>query len=270
MAMFNIVKDYDWTSSPRGSSIRKEAPMVWLKSYKLISNQIMSMIEGYKAIGQSTDARQFYEKMYSSSTEPEDDFRLPYFGDDVRSFSNTFGDTFQDGLGNGGGIGESFKNDINRAIGMGAQGGINIPGLTTGDMSSIKNTISRSNSAPGSYVETPMFYQFEKNDSALDITFTLLNTVNEDAVKMNHELVKKLTEINRPLRVDSISVVPPRIYKVRVYGQRYMRWAYCEQFSVQLLGYRRMLEGVIHPEAYRISMSMKSLTLEHAGFNSEA
>jgi hypothetical protein len=275
--MYNIVKDYDWTSSPKGSSVRKEAPMVWLKSHKIISNQIMTMIEGYKAIGVTKTAEEFYRKMYSGSTEPEDDFRLPFFGDNVRSFSNTFGDTFQDGLGNGGGIGESLKNNINQYIGLGAQLGANIPGLATTDLSNIKgaatqikDAVTQGRSAPGSYVETPMFYQFDKNDTALDITFVLSNTINEDSVKLNHELVQKLTEINRPLRLNSISVEPPRIYKVRVYGQRFIQWAYCSQFSVQLLGYRRMINGIIHPEAYQISMSMQSLTMEHAGFFSKS
>ena len=270
MATFDIVKEYDWTSAPRGSSIRKEVPMVWLKSYKIKSNQIMTMIEGYKAIGQNKTAEEFYRGIYGTSTEPEDDFRFPFFGDNVRSFSNTFGDTFQDGLGNGGGIGDSFKNKLNTAIGMGAQLGGNIMGLVSSDMNNITNALTEGRSAPGSYVETPMFYQYEKNDSALDITFTLLNTVNSDSVSLNHKLVQKLTEINRPNRITSIAIEPPRIYKVRVYGQRFIQWAYCSQFSVQLLGYRRMINGIIHPEAYQISMSMQSLTLEHAGFISNS
>jgi hypothetical protein len=274
---YNVVKEYDWTSAPKGSSIRHEVPTVWLRSYKINSNQIMTMINGYINIAKNSingTAEEFYNKMYSDSTEEEDDFKFPFFSDSVRSFTNTFGDTFQDGIGGGGGIGESLKNSANTYVGLGAQiAGFSDPTsmataasqIGSGDFTGAAKTIGKGGS-PGSYVETPMFYQFEKNDGPLEISFTLSNTLNSDAVKQNHELVKKLTEINRPLRRNSIAVDPPRIFKVRVYGQRFMRWAYCSNFSVQLLGYRRQINSVIHPEAYQITMSMQSLTLEHAGF----
>jgi hypothetical protein len=277
---YNVVNEYDWTSAPKGSSIRREIPTVWLKSYKINSNQIMTMINGYLNIAKNSingTAEDFYNNMYANSTDAEDDFFFPFFSDTVRSFTNTFGDTFQDGIGGGGGIGESLKNSANTYVGLGAQiAGFSDPTsmataasqIGSGDFTGAAKTIGKGGS-PGSYVETPMFYQFEKNDGPLEISFTLSNTLNPEAVEKNHALVKKLTEINRPLRRNSIAVDPPRIFRVQVYGQRFMRWAYCSSFSVQLLGYRRQINNVIHPEAYQITMSMQSLTLEHAGFINE-
>jgi hypothetical protein len=283
MAKYDVVKDYDWTSVPRGSSIRKQAPRVWVKSYKLTTNNIMTAIDNYIKLGQSggKDAKKFYDEMYNDSTTPEDDFNFPFFGDNVRSFSNTFGDTFQNGIGGGGGIGDSINNVAKSFVGNVAQLGGMI-----GDqaMSTAKDQVSKGDFGgaldsilsgikgggnPGSYVETPQFYQFEKSDGPLEVSFVLSNTINSDYDK-NHRLVKKLTSINRPLRTSSIAVDPPRIYKVRVPGHRLIRWAYCSQFSVNFVGTRRIINDMIVPEGYQISMSFTSLTLEHSGFLNEA
>jgi hypothetical protein len=279
MAKYDVVKDYDWTSAPRGSSIRKQAPRVWVKSYKLKSNQIMQSVKGYLNIAKNGggDAKTFYDKMYSDSTTAEDDFNFPFFGDNVRSFGNNFGDTFQDGFGGGGGIGTSSNDMVKGALGPLAQvagivGVNNLTNATTqigsgdylGAINTIKNGL-KSGGDPGTYIETPMFYQFEKNDGPLEVSFVLSNTINSDYDK-NHKLVQRLTYINRPLRKNNIAVDPPRIYQVRVPGHRLIRWAYCSNFSVNFIGTRRIIDDVIVPEGYLISMSFTSLTLEHSGF----
>lgn len=280
MARYDVVKDYDWTSAPRGSEIRKNAPRVWVKSYKLKSNQIMQTIRGYINIlnGLTGDAKTFYDKMYSDSTLEEDDFNFPFFTDNVRSFGNTFGDTFQDGIGGGGGIGASIFDQAKSFVGgLGqAAGLVGVDNLSKawkqwneGDHAKAAQTVGNgiaNDGDPGSYIETPMFYQFEKSDSALEVSFVLANTINSDSIDRNHELVQRLTYINRPLRKNSIAVDPPRIYQVRVPGHRLIRWAYCSSFTMGLLGTRRVINNVIVPEAYQLSMSFQSLTLEHAGF----
>lgn len=282
---YNVVKDYDWTSAPRGSGIRAKAPRVWVKSYKLKTNQIMQMINGYLNVAKNLggDAKSFYEGMYSKSTTPEDDFNFPFFNDSMRAFGNTFGDTFQDGFGGGGGIGTALNDIFKTATSLGVQivGAAGMDSVTkagkelsdkgVAGITSATQTIMqgvKSGGDPGSYVETPMFYQFEKNDSPLQVSFVLSNTINSDYEK-NHALVTKLTKINRPLRKNSIAVDPPRIYQVKVPGQRFIKWAYCSQFDVSLLGTRRMIGEVLVPEGYQISMTFQSLTLEHAGFMDE-
>lgn len=289
MAIYDIVKNYDWTSAPRGSYYRSSAPKIWLKSHKLISNQIMSAINGYIAIGANYNksAEEFYDQLYGESTEREDDFLFPYFSDGIRSFGNNFGDTFQSALGGSGGTfsdmyegskqlvgGSADLLNVGKGAWAAAAGNISsgMGNLATGNwgglISDMKSARSDYNagSSPGSYIETPMFYQYEKSDSAVDVSIILANTLNEDAYLDNMDLVNKLTIINRPLRKTSISVEPPRIYTLRIHGLRYIKWAYCNNFSVSMLGMKREIDGVIVPEAYQIDMSFQSLTMEHAGF----
>jgi hypothetical protein len=291
MAKYDVVKEYDWTSAPRGSGMRKKAPRVWVKSYKLKSNQIMQAIQGFVAIategGGSGDAKSFYDKMYGEATTAEDDFNFPFFNDTIRSFSNTFGDTFQNGIGGSGGIAGDLYEGAKGLIGAGAQayntgnwreslnsvGDAASKGLR-GDIKGAGNSLinaakSSVGGSPGTYVESPMFYQFEKNDGPLEVSFVLSNTINQDSLEKNKNLIYRLTYINRPLRVNSIAVDPPRIYQVKVPGHRFIRWAYCSQFSTSMIGTRREINGVIVPEAYQINMSFQSLTLEHAGFMKE-
>jgi hypothetical protein len=281
MAKYDVVKEYDWTSAPRGSGMRKKAPRVWVKSYKLKSNQIMQAIQGFVAIategGASGDAKSFYDKMYGEATTAEDDFNFPFFNDNIRSFSNTFGDTFQSGIGGSGGIGSDLYEGAKILVGGAAQA-LNLTDEDTAakafqqvgkrDFSGAMKTMG-SGGSPGTYVESPMFYQFEKNDGPLEVSFVLSNTINQDSLEKNKNLIYRLTYINRPLRVNSIAVDPPRIYQVKVPGHRFIRWAYCSQFSTSMIGTRREINGVIVPEAYQINMSFQSLTLEHAGFLKE-
>lgn len=278
MAKYDVVKDYDWTSSPRGSGMRKKAPRVWVKSYKLVSNQIMSAIQGFMAITDSADAKTFYDKMYSDSTTAEDDFNFPFFGDNVRQMTNTFGDTFQAGIGGSGGVGADLFSGIKGFVG-GVANALNITdkdsaskakdAALAGDFKGAISALGKGGS-PGTYVETPMFYQFEKSDGPLQVSFVLANTINADSIEKNHNLIQRLQYINRPLRKSSIAVDPPRIYQVKVPGHRFIRWAYCSDLSINFLGTRREINGVIVPEAYQIDMSYTSLTLEHAGFLKEA
>jgi hypothetical protein len=59
---------------------------------------------------------------------------------------------------------------------------------------------------------------------------------------------------------------PPRIYQVKVPGHRFIRWAYCSDFSVTFLGTKRNIDGIIVPEGYNVSMSFQSLTVEVSNF----
>lgn len=281
---YDVVKEYDWCSSPRGSGMRKRAPRVWVKSYKLTSNNITTALKNYLNIWDQKggDAKTFYDKMYGEVTIAEDDFNFPFFGDNIRSFTNTFGDTFQNGVG-GAGVGtaanELMKTGIGMVIDAKDVAGLKMETVTTAgsqmknkDFSGGLQTLAKgfmSGGDPGSYVETPQFYQFDKTDSPLQVSFILSNTINEDSLEKNKNLIYRLTYINRPLRKNSIAVDPPRIYQVKVPGHRFIKWAYCSNFSVNLLGTKREYQGVIVPEAYQIDMSFQSLTLEHAGFMKE-
>lgn len=278
MADFNIVRDYDWTTIPRGSGYRNRAPRVYLKSYKVKSSESLNRIKSYANVVANTDAEKFYDKLYSEIADPEDIFRIPFFGDNVRSFSNEYGDTFQSAFL--GGV-DSVLMGASKLFGeAGTYVGINninavkeggkaaMEGKSVSDIiGAAANEVSGKNysTAPGSYIETPKLYQYAQNDAGLEVSFVLDNTLNSDNDK-NTKLVEHLTRINRPKRINSIIMEPPRIYEVKLAGIRYMRWASCSSFSLQLLGAKRMIDGKIVPEGYLVNMSFTSLTTEVSNF----
>ncbi len=273
---YNVVKDYDWTSVPRGAALRNDAPKVVLRSYRIVSNQVIDRLTSYLEVANKS-AEQFYNDLYKSA-KLEDDFYFPYFSDQARSFNNQFGDTFQDGFGGSGGIGSAADVIAQKYIGgvaqarsaLGDEVMTNIGNkIASEDIKGARNALGdalKSGGSPGSYIETPKMYDYSSaNEGAMDISFILSNTLNSDFNK-NYELVKKLIEINRPKRNDAISMDPPRIFKAKLYGYRYMPWAYCSSFSVRLLGTKRMVNGVIMPEAYEINMGLQPLTAEPSNF----
>lgn len=288
---WNIVYDYDWTSAPRGSEYRKKAPAIYARSYRLISNQITQSLRTFLnitkqsgAVGSSTgdiSAKEFYDQMYQSSVVEEEDYYFPYFDDSITNYTNAFADTFQ------GAFGQSDSSTLGGSFYEKAKG---VTGeiATIGNLdvaSSFQNLVAGNPKAafekfgegmlgsgnPGTYVETPQFYSFGRAmDSALRVSFVLANTLNSDSIQNNYDFVQHIMKVNRPRRNTSISVDPPRIYKVLLKGHRLIRWAYCNNISVDMMGTKRLINNVIHPEAYKITLSFLSLTLEHAGFIDDA
>lgn len=280
MAIYNVVADYDWTSIPRKSNLRNKAPRVHISSYKLSGNQVLKRLVNYLSIAERTSAEDFYNNLYGGG-DVEDHFHFPFFGDNIRSFNNSFGDTFQNGFGAGGGIGSALDDMAQTALSLTTQ--VRNSGLGKGveDASNVfKNGGSLTDAVkafgggvvaggePGSYIETPKFYQYEPNDGPLEVSFVLSNTINDDYIK-NYKLVNKLTKINRPYRHDSISMDPPRIFRLKLPGYRYIPWCYCSSFSVNLLGSKREINNIIIPEGYQITMSFTSLTVESGNFMEE-
>jgi hypothetical protein len=273
MGKYDVVKDFDWTSVPRGSGLRKRAPRVWVKSFKIKSNEALNRFKNYMQVLAITDAKSFYDKMYGDVSEPEDDFNFPFFGDNVRSFSNTYGDTFQSAFLN---AADSVARNAIELGGTAASvmGIDNIQAtsdIIRSDLSvenkllNLKTMVGQANGDPGSYIETPKMYQYEQSDGPLTVSFVLSNTINSDW-KKNYELVKKLQVINRPFRKNSIAMEPPRIYQVKVPGHRFIRWASCSNFELNLLGTKREIDGIIVPEGFQVTMSFTSLTTEVSNF----
>jgi hypothetical protein len=280
VANINVVKDYDWCVSPRGSGLRNKAPRIHVKSFKVKSNESFNRLRSYLNLALKSDTESFYNNLYGN-TEEEDIFNFPFFSDSIRNFSNTYGDTYQSaflgtldsamgGIANLGGAGVAGAS----GIGNGITAGQNAFSAATDSGASLKDATMRglgafvgsaSNGDPGSYIEAPLMYQYENNDAPLEVSFVLSNTVNSDHMK-NYELVKKLTTINRPKRLNSVAMEPPRLYQVKVPGHRYMRWAYCSSFNVNFIGTKREHEGKILPEGYQITMSFTSLTTEVSNF----
>tara|TARA_R100001594_G_scaffold79426_4_gene114090 strand:- start:467 stop:1057 length:591 start_codon:yes stop_codon:yes gene_type:complete len=125
---------------------------------------------------------------------------------------------------------------------------------------------TKSIGAPGSFIETPKFYQYANTDQGLQISFALSNTLNDDAPLKNAEFIKEFTIINRPRREGPLGMTFPAIYHIEVPGLRYIEWAYLENFGISMLGQRRKINDVIIPEAYIITLNFISLTIEPANF----
>lgn len=284
---YNVVKDYDWTTIPRGADLRNKAPNVFVRSYKLKSNAIVNRLKNYIQVVQIASSKDFYEKMYGDATEEEDAFFFPYFEDGLRNITNTFGDTFQNGFGEAGGLGGGIENLFKDNLATIAQlvtmtttaeerGGYN-ENVKKGnyvDGAKSLNSKEGTGGAAGSYIETPKFYQYgSAEEGSLTVSFKLANTINSDFMEKNYKLVRKLIEINKPKRFDAISLDPPRIYRVKLPGYRYMPWAYVDNLSISMEGTKRIIpwEGkdVIVPEAYIISMGFKPLTIEVSNFLEE-
>lgn len=287
MAKFNIVKEYDWTAIPRGASLRSDAPKVLVRSYKVKSNLLLNRLKSYIEVGKAVGgagggSKQFYEQLYGDATEPEDDFYFPYFENAARNMSNSWGDTFTNGVG--GGLGQGVDQMAQAYLGTLAQlKGLIPSGEAISEAGAILTSKNTSNtdklagaasalsqgSSPGSYIETPKFYDYgSAKEGSLNVRFVLSNTLNSDFDK-NYQLIKKLIEINKPKRNDAISVDPPRIYRVKLYGYRYMPWAYVNTLNIEMIGTKRMINNVIIPEAYDITIGFEPLTIEVSNFMQE-
>ena len=121
---------------------------------------------------------------------------------------------------------------------------------------------------PGTYVETPKFYQYAPTDSGVEISFLLSNTVTREDADKNQKLIKNIIEESRPRRGGAIELTFPRLYEIEIPGLRFIKWAYLANAAFNLVGQRRLIapEGggkpKIVPEAYAISLVFNSLTIE--------
>jgi len=305
---YDIVGQYDWTSVPRNSGLRKEAPSAYITAYELQYSQLRSFIDGYMNIlsprnstgsyNSNNPGLDFYKGLYTVNKDPIARFNFPFFGDSFRSFSSEFADTFSpisqrgaqmfggkeiQGLGaaaesiagggvaavnalatfgnNGGNNGDqSLADKVAKTASDAATGIANKLGLNPG-----MQTIG----APGSYIETPKFYQYSNTDNGLQIAFTLSNTLEDDSIEKNFNFICDFTKINRPFRYGPIGMNYPAIYNLVVPGLRYIQWASLENFEVSLLGNRRKIGNHIIPEAYVCQFTFRSLTVEPSNFIDE-
>ena len=306
---YDIVRNYDWTSVPRNSPLREEAPCAIVVAHQLENNQLQQFINGYlntlqpeSTLEGGEDAGIAYYKGLYKSSKPLGTYFFPFFTDDYRSFANEYADTFSPisqrgarmigaeqienlaGAGEklvgggielgkgiasaGGGLVENIKNLGGAVFNMIKSGeGPGVGDVVKG-LESAKSVMAGATTvgAPGSYIETPKFYQYAPTDQGVQLQFVLSNTLNDDAPAKNAEFIKAFTTINRPTREGPLGMTFPAIYSVELPGLRYIAWASLDNFSASLLGQRRKIGGVIIPEAYTISLSFTSLTIEAANF----
>jgi len=306
MGRVDIVREYDWTSVPRNSPLRDEAPVAICTAHILENNQLQQFLGGYINTLENTDLEPgadkglaFYKGLYKTTQAPVGYFFFPFFTDDFRSFSNEYDNAFstisQRGAGMiGAEVIENLAGAGEKIIGGGVELGKGIATLSrdlvgaftdtkddkgntikaTGDKSTFAAAAEKAGAmmgtktmgAPGTFIETPKFYQYANTDAGLQLSFALSNTLNDDAAAKNADFIKEFTKINRPTRKGPLGMTFPAIYHIEVPGLRYIEWASLDNFGVSMLGTRRKIDGVIIPEAYVITLSFTSLTIEAANF----
>ena len=258
-----------------------------------------------KGAKSATPGLDFYRRLYGTSSEPITRLSFPFFSDNIRAFTTEFSDSFSPISQRGAkvlggeflqGLGGAAESVIGGSVALG-NAVANIGNLSNeGDKSFVdkvyKTGIQTANKgfsgllgrqvdlgkqtvgAPGSYIETPQFYQYSNTDNGLQLSFALSNTLNDDAKEKNHKFITDFTRMNRPYRTGAIGMTFPAIYNIVVPGQRYIMWASLESFNVGLLGMRRRIKtptggSRVVPEAYSCEFTFRSLTIEAANFMDE-
>ena len=302
--VYDIVNEYDWTTAPAGSQLRNETPNAYVTAYKMDFSQLQLFIDGFINIATNknraektgnTPGLQFYKDLYKSGKVLAD-MNFPFFSDNIRSFSNEYADTFSpisqrgsqflfgeeiNNLGNAaiGAVGgaavlgrEAANTSLmqGNAVGEAIAGGVQATGDAFTKLTGMKMPGLQTVGAPGSFIETPKFYQYSNTDEGVEIAFVLSNTLNDfrsnKGFKQNIKFIKEFTMMNRPFREGAIAMTFPAIYHIEIPGLRYIEWAYLENFGIELMGTRRRIGKDIIPEAYMVKFMFKSLTIEAANF----
>jgi len=256
MAETDVVGKLSWTSRPK--DFRNKAPYVWARAKQLKGSQLKETIDGYMSLVKGRkSADEFYENLYE--TTKIDDYKFPYFNDNFRQFTNDYADTLTN-------ITDRGQATMGASMVKGGEEVIaNIFGMV--DMVRQIQGTFKETANPGSYIETPKFYQFANTDQPLQVQFPLLNTINAEDAKENADFIKEFIRINRPHRENAIAMSFPAVYEVEVPGLRFIKWAYLSDLSFSLLGTRHMNDdGKLTPEGYMVSMTFNSLTVEVDNF----
>ena len=255
----------DWTSASR----KEDCPTVILNGGRIEGSQlkrsIKAAINAISAGGQKYQT-DYIEELYTIKGADRLNVRLPFFNTTYNSFTNQFADTFSQisQRGNpmlGADVAESLLN-IATSVRVGWEQGKEL--LSTGLY------FGPNTGPPGTYIQTPMFWQAANTAAPLMVSFVLSNTVHAEAAAANLAAINAFAKANKAKRV-GIKIDYPMVYQLEVPGHRYMRWAYCSSFNVGMLGLRKQkgggqsqTSGSIIPEAYSCEFGFTSLTLEDA------
>lgn len=167
----------------------------------------------------------------------------------------------------------SFDSVLKSSIARGVAGGV-------GKMVQGELMFGAEMSQPGVYVEQPQLMEISSSSgSDITVSFPLLNTLSyENAVK-NYQLLWLLAFQNKPYRESKTIVSPAKVYRVYIPGIKYVHFAHISNLSVDFLGVRRTVRipmptvagtpdqvNVVMPDAYRVSITFKSLTTDMGNF----
>lgn len=290
MAKYDIVRDYAWTTASRAE--RENAPYVDVSGCRLDGSNLQQAIQGYLAFsGNEEPGKDFIKRLYKCDPSGEkQNFTFPFFGTNIRSFANEYADTFSniaqrgtefpgkpliDAVRTGADWAIGGKEAITKLIDDDwFKKGVETYNKFAGQIGfDISIPEASAPGAPGTYIESPMFYQYGNTDAALQVSFVLSNTYDEASTRKNIQFINDFTRYNRPERLGAINLSYPMVYNVVLPGWRKIVWAYISGFSINFLGARRILDtydmeggggDTIVPEAFQCDFAFKSLTIENA------
>lgn len=309
-SIIDVVKNFDWKASPNNDII--EQPYILLKEYYVyksslaaqalyqlqatvesaietgrIVNNVTPLQNVAAAAGIDTDSvlNKLREDAEASMDElkkfighggdignngiidpyvglyilKETDFlyKLPYFSS-KHTQKNAFWESCYTGAG------QTIITDLmNSAVDFVASFGTGIP-------------IFGSLMEPGLYIERGKFYQPRPGTESISVSFPLLNTLNQESIQNNFDLIWLLVFQNSSFRKNKTEITPPCIYQVLIPGVKFMLYAYISDIKIEYLGTRRKILlnhpkvntqiSTMVPEAYNITITINSLTTDSGNF----
>lgn len=133
-----------------------------------------------------------------------------------------------------------------------------VKGLTTGKTASIV-----------SEREIAKSFQYPEDGDSVSVNFTLYNTTRMDAWRDNYKFLYLFVLRNLPLRIDTMSYLPPMLYDVVVPGVKRLPVSAVYSINIEPKGMTRVLKcenflnggevPVNVPEAWEVTITFKSL-----------
>ena len=193
---------------------------------------------------------------YLYAVEPTGfEYRLPYLENTLSNLSNNFGE------------GES-----NLASGL--AGGVRTFGESAAALTNFLK--------PGTYIEKDKQYSMGDTGKTINVKIPLLNTMSQESINHNWQLLFGLIYQNRPGRVTRAIIDMPVIYELSIPGVAYMPYAFISSLSVNFLGARRLMSltvpvatssgdsnttiSTIIPDAYELNISFTGMNEETRNF----
>ena len=193
---------------------------------------------------------------YLYATEPTGfSYQFPYFGDNYNSLANSFG-----------GDTSNFLSSVTSGLGTLAESAANLANF-------IK---------PGTYIEKAKQFSMGDQGRSIQIKFPLLNTISQESINLNWQLLFGLIYQNKPGRVTRAIIDMPVIYDITIPGMLYMPYAYINSLTVNFIGARRLMKirvpvstsngdnfteiNTIIPDAYEVDIGVTGLNEETRNF----
>tara|TARA_R110002050_G_scaffold98778_4_gene205079 strand:- start:1009 stop:2172 length:1164 start_codon:yes stop_codon:yes gene_type:complete len=273
----NVVKDFAWTNSPKGS--RDDVPKLQMIEQRIVLNStVTNMVystlasvdnvaalgntaaglvdrffpkenpEDATASGDAVDEATTTAEEVSNKSKLREAFEAVMQGGYFKTFDSEVLKPYE-GLYATEYTGfnyyfpylEDAYREVNNNFGAGDDNNILGPlASLASDAAALTNVLNIAK--PGTYIEKSKQFSMGDSGRTLNITIPLLNTGSFEDVRRNWQLIFGLVYQNRPGRVSKSIIDQPVIYEVHLPGVAYMPYAYISSLSVKFLGNRRDME----------------------------